>query len=254
MNLIVFMDSSILEELGLTKSEIKVYVALNKVGECTAKSILKESGLQNSVVHATLQKLLQKGFISYIKKSKIKHYRAADPSYLLKYLDDKRNRIKDIIPELISMRNKNEPQGAEIFEGVNGFKTMYSKFMEGANEGDEYLFFSFQTEETSQYKNLFTFYDEMAKERNSKKIITKGILPIENKKLMEAGFPQRYQGLLYVDFPILSNMSILNDKVFFTPWEDKEITFLVQSRQLANCFKDYFNRVWDENKKNVKHY
>jgi sugar-specific transcriptional regulator TrmB len=248
------MDLSIFEEIGLTTSEVKIYLALNKLGISTAGPILDETKLQNSVVHATLNRLLTKGIISYIKKGNVKHYIAANPTILLDILDERRRKISEVIPELLELRKKKEIQEAEIFEGVKGFKVMYSKFIEDGKKDDEYFFFSFETKETEKYKNLFTFYDEMAKERLQKGIITKGILPKKNKELMEKGKPELYQGLLYVDFPVHTNISVFKDKVYFTPWEEKEITFLITSQQLANSFKKYFNSIWEENKKSIKYY
>src|SRR3989338_7621296 len=77
------MDTSIFEELGLTPAEIKIYLALLEQGVSTAGPILQKTGLQNSVVHLTLAKLLVKGFISFVKKGKVKQYRAADPKKIL---------------------------------------------------------------------------------------------------------------------------------------------------------------------------
>ena len=42
------MDTSILEDLGLTQAEIKVYVGLLELGSSSAGHILEKSGLQNS--------------------------------------------------------------------------------------------------------------------------------------------------------------------------------------------------------------
>ncbi len=62
------METAILEDIGLTSSEIKIYLALLELGIGTAGPIMRKTGLQNSVVHATLPKLVEKGFISFVKK------------------------------------------------------------------------------------------------------------------------------------------------------------------------------------------
>ncbi len=54
------MDVTILEDLGLTTAEIKVYIALLELGNSTAGPLVEKSGLQNSVVHRTLHSLIQK--------------------------------------------------------------------------------------------------------------------------------------------------------------------------------------------------
>ena len=71
------MDTSVFEDFGLTGTQIKVYLALLELGESTAGPILKSTGLQNSVLYAALEKLVGKGFASYILKGKRRHYRPA---------------------------------------------------------------------------------------------------------------------------------------------------------------------------------
>ena len=60
------MDISILEDLGLTRGEVKVYIALLEIGSSSVGQIIEKSGLQNSVVHRALNSLIEKGLISYI--------------------------------------------------------------------------------------------------------------------------------------------------------------------------------------------
>ena len=54
------MDTKILEDIGLSNAEIKVYLTLLELGTSTAGPILEKSGLQNSVVHMTLNKLIER--------------------------------------------------------------------------------------------------------------------------------------------------------------------------------------------------
>ena len=52
------MDLSILEDLGLTHAEIKVYVALLELGSSTAGPLINKSQLHNSVVHRAITSLI----------------------------------------------------------------------------------------------------------------------------------------------------------------------------------------------------
>ena len=73
------MDTSVLNEIGLTEAEEKIYLALTELGSAKAGAIISSTGLQNSVVHLTLGKLVKKGLISFVRKGKVRHYQAADP-------------------------------------------------------------------------------------------------------------------------------------------------------------------------------
>ena len=131
------MDTSALENIGLTKNEISIYVSLLELGSVRAGAIVDKSGLQNSVVHLGLKKLIQKGFVSFVKEGKVRRFHACDPDNILRYIDEKRKSCEDLIPALIAKQEHQERQDAEIFEGINGFKNMLYQFMEGGKKGDQ---------------------------------------------------------------------------------------------------------------------
>ena len=54
------MDTRILEDIGLTNAEIKVYMSLLELGVAGAGNIIEKSGLQSSVVHMTLNNLINR--------------------------------------------------------------------------------------------------------------------------------------------------------------------------------------------------
>ena len=92
------MDTQILEDIGLTNAEIKVYLALLELGTSSAGYILDRSGLQNSVVHMTLNKLIDKGFITFVKEGKRNHYQAANPNHIIEFINQKKERFQSLLP------------------------------------------------------------------------------------------------------------------------------------------------------------
>ena len=82
------MNTKILEDLGLTKGEVKVYLALIGLGETTSGPIVEQSGVSVSKVYQILNRLAKKGLSSHILKGKTKYFKAADPNRLLDYLQN----------------------------------------------------------------------------------------------------------------------------------------------------------------------
>ena len=70
------MDTEIFEELGLTRTEIKLYLTLLEIGSSTAGTILEKSKLPNSTVHRDLNSLIERGLINFILEGKRKIYQA----------------------------------------------------------------------------------------------------------------------------------------------------------------------------------
>lgn len=240
------MDTEILKEIGMTNAEIKIYISLLELGISTAGPILEKTGLQNSVVHITLHNLVKKGFVTFIKKGKVKHYRATDPQNINKMIDEKKKRLELFIPNLIGIQNKQERQDAEVFEGFQGFKNMHYEFIKGGKKGDEYLYFSFYTENLNDFEEVYNFYKEFSKERVRRGFNVKGIVPIQVKPKYK---DRDKTNVLFIDFPAPMNISIFNDKVFFTPWEDKKVSYLIHSRQLSQSFRQYFYSIWNKYRK-----
>ena len=241
------MDYSILEDIGLTTAEIKVFLALLELGTATAGPIMEKAGTQNSVTHSTLASLVEKGLISYVKKGHVRNYQTADPDILLKFIDKKRNKLNQLLPELIARQKLVEKQEVEIYEGLRGHRVMLYDFIEDAKKGDEYLFLSFFAKNADDFDDIFELYNEFSKDRRRIGLKTKGIAPIQIK----GKFKDRFKGeeLLFVDFPILTNITIFKNKVFMTPWEDRKMSFLIHSRQLAEMYRQYFYSIWDKYKK-----
>lgn len=237
-----------LENLGLTNAEIKVYFALLELGSTKAGDVIRHSGLQNSVVHMTLQKLVEKGLASFIRHGKIKHYQATDPRNIIRWIDEKKLKFEQILPQLIEKQEHVERQEAEVFEGFRGFKAMCYKFIEDADPGDEYLFFAFITPSIEVDRQVYAFYREFAEDRRRRGLVIRGVAHETRKSLFEE---LRYdtKQIAFVNFPTIQNVSICRNRIIMTPWTDKQVAYLITSHQVATNFRDYFYSIWNHYRK-----
>ena len=130
------METKILEDLGFTNAEIKIYLALLELGLSTAGPIIKKSKLQSSVVHMTLNKLISKGFISFIKEGQRNHYQAADPRHISEYIDEKKLEFEKLLPKLIAKQElAKEKSEVLTFKGKKGIRELLYELLEaGGNE------------------------------------------------------------------------------------------------------------------------
>lgn len=236
------MDTSVLGDIGFTNAEVKVYLALLELGSSSAGPIIDKAELQNSVVHMTLHRLVDKGFVTFIKKGKIKQYHPTDPRNIVNFIEEKKRRFESILPALLSRQQKLEKQEAEVYEGFRGLKFMLYDMIKDAKKGDEYLFFSFYTKNHDDFDSVYLFYKDFENIRKKRGIITKGIAPSSIKNKFNG---RNVSNMIFVDFPIPTNISIFGNKIIFTPWEDKKISFLINSRQLAESFRVYFYSIWN---------
>ncbi len=235
------MDTSVLEDLGLSPGEIKTYLALMQLGNTKVGQIIGRAGIASSAVHNALKSLVDKGLVSYIKKGKMKIYRAASPHHMLDYVNEKKAKLETVLPELEKMqRAAGERQEAEVFEGMNGLKTLMNLLIEDVKKGDEFLFFVTTTQE--QNEEIQRFFSKYDRKRHDAGLIVRGLAPKELRKSLAW---RQYLDIRYPDFPIPTNTSICNDKIAFFSWEPgREVGYLMHSRQIAQRYREFFRSVW----------
>src|SRR3989344_4717573 len=127
------MDTVLLEGLGLTKNEVRVYLALLELGSTPAGPIIKKVGMHRSAVYDLIDLLTDKGLVSYVIKANRKYFEAQDPDRLLEYLDSKRQDInkkelelKKLLPELQLKRTlSKEEQEGTLYKGKKGLKSIF---------------------------------------------------------------------------------------------------------------------------------
>ena len=84
------MESQILEEIGFSKGEVKVYFAMGEIGETTIGPLSKRANITPAKVYPIIEKLNKKGLITEVIKSNIRYFSAVSPKQLLAYLDEKK--------------------------------------------------------------------------------------------------------------------------------------------------------------------
>ena len=234
------MDTKILEDIGLTQGEIKVYLALLESGPTTAGKILEKANIQNSVFHFCVNRLIEKGLVSYIKKNKFRIYQAADPDNFLIYLKDKEKQVENLLPELKEKQTlAKEKQEVELFEGMKGVITLMNALIEDAKKGEEFLFFAPDLEKSEEIQKFYERYDA---KRKSKGLITKGIAPRNLKPLFDK---RTYLQMKYTNSPVPANSGICNDKMAIISWGEKPTGVLIHSKHIVEKQKEFFNSLWE---------
>ncbi|PIN75845.1 hypothetical protein COV18_01545 [Candidatus Woesearchaeota archaeon CG10_big_fil_rev_8_21_14_0_10_37_12] len=239
------MDTQTLEEIGLTHAEIKVYLALLGFGTATAGPILDKTGLHNSVVHTTLNRLIEKGLVSFIKEGKRNHYQAANPKHILTFLDDKKERVQEIIPELLAKQQtaKEKPE-VITFRGVRGVKELLYELLE-AGGNKQYTLGS--TEKAFLLPG--TWWESYHKKRAAKGIKAK-IIFNESLKYWKAETKYKKAEIRYTKkgFEPLTEIIIRNDKVGIIIWTEKPMGVLFHNKALADSYEKHFQLIWNQAK------
>jgi sugar-specific transcriptional regulator TrmB len=234
-------------KIGLTDGETKVYLALSELGSKTVGPIVKKSKVAYSNIYEILNRLISKGLVSFVIKSKTKYFQAAPPSSLLEYVDNKEKELmqnkellKKSLPTLEKLQESYSNQEAEVFLGLKGLRTAYEKMLGKATKKDIVFFSYLYDKQYAEEADLF--YHSI--QDISKKVNVKGIANKEYKKSWFAK-KAKFLNTNFVEHPIPGNIDVFRDMVFIVSWKPEVVGILIKSESIANSFKDYIVGVWN---------
>lgn len=234
-------------KLGLTKGESKVYNSLISEGSLKASEVAKISKVSYSKVYEVLDRLIEKGLVSFIFKNKIKYFNVVEPHKLVEFINKKEEELKEqkeVIQDLIlniQLKNKEKSQNnAEVFLGINGLRTAYKTILNSSNENDKFRYF-FPLREYD--KNVCDFYEKIHAFQKSKQLDERGIAHRDFEKTKYYQNIKEHLKFKFVDFPIPSTIEILNEYVLIVSWES-QTGFLITSKDIAKQFNEYFDEIW----------
>ena len=245
------INLNFLSEIGLTKGETKVYLALLKLGQVTTGIIAKDAQVSRSKIDGILTKLSQKGLVGHLIKGKIRYYTATEPKRILDYLKEKDKELKNqinlaekIIPQLeLKRKSQEQKTNATLYEGKKAIKNFYLSILDDLKSGEIYHVIGASYDENSpEIKDFFQNYHT---QRAKKKIKLKMLANFNTKdKLVPATY--KNSEIRFLPQYLVNDMIAVfyKNKTFIFFWIDEPKGFLIESKEIANSFKIYFDTFW----------
>jgi len=249
------MDIKPLERIGLTKSEIGVYLALLKLGQTTAGPIVDEARVTRSKIYDILERLKNKGLVSYITKQSTKYFSAADPHTILHYLDEKESEIKEekssvlkILPQLLLEQSLSGAKNvAEIFVGIRGMQNAFTQLVQAFDSTEVYYAFGAGSGENTAQMQVF--FSRLHHERLKKKVRTKIIFTESSRGVFRSQEKSLFVQAKYVANTTPAAINIYKNYVVIAILNKEPITILINNQETADSFREYFNVMWNVAKK-----
>lgn len=250
------MDIKILEEIGLTSGEVKVYLALLKIGQNSTGAIAKESQVSRSKVYGILDKLIKKGLVGHLMKEKIIYFTAMEPKRIIDYLEEKNKKfneqrevIKKMIPELEAKQKLEKLKTkAILYEGIKAIKNFYLNILEELSPKETYYIIGATYGENKP--GIKEFFENYHRQRAKKKIKIKMLANYDIKnKLVKTTYLKAE--IKFLPQYLISNMIITfyKNKSFIFFLSKEPVGFLIKNEEITNGFKTYFDAFWKIAKK-----
>lgn len=240
------MNLEILRDIGVSEGELRVYMALLEIGSASTNRIHEKTGIERRNIYDILNKLIERGFVTYIDENKRRVFHLSNPKKIISYivekkgaLDNIKKKIDSILPEILArFESKKSDIKAEVYRGIEGIKAVWEDTL---NYKETYWIGS------GRYvpRRFPDFFNNWNKRRIAKKVIWYNLHRIEMKKEVES-FPLEHLRFLPKEFsanPVV--ICIYGDKVVQFLYGENLFAFLIESKELSENYRVYHKFLWD---------
>ena len=239
-------EAELLETLGLSKSELSVYLAALELGEANAQDISRKSGIKRTSLYNFLDNLKGKQLILEIRKGKKRMYSAANPSYLLQMEKSRTEFLERVIPELMAINNIARKKPRVFYhEGIGGIREIYNEMLR-----DKQNIYAWEDLDSMVGLLPSAFIKDYPMERSAKKIPLRSVTrdtPFARK------FTAENNVRLYRDSRFISSdkfgtdIEIFGNKVaLFSLRKDAPFGVLIEDDGIARTLKIIWQKQWEQ--------
>ncbi|NQU98802.1 TrmB family transcriptional regulator [Candidatus Woesearchaeota archaeon] len=232
------MSKEIIKSLGLSDNESEVYLLLLNQKEALAADIAKKSKISRPHIYDTIAKLIDKGLASYVIKNGKKYFKPADPEVFMDLLKSKEDSLKNILPDLKTLYSpQKEKPVVEVYEGKEGLKVVLNQLIKLGED------FSALGPTINWQKEVPIALERYLRKRE--KIGFKGrLLSPEGTDVLKV--PLNTYKSLPKEYASPATTVMYGDKTCLILWLDTIVTILIENKELAESFKNYFNLMWNQ--------
>ena len=238
------MEETILQEIGLTQNESRVYLSLLKTKAASATVVAQESKIHRVNVYDTLEKLKERGLVSELTIGGKRIFSAANPENITNILKEKEIKLKTILPQLqMNYVMQQKDYAINLYKGTNALRKRLLRFAE----------YNKPIYAWGIPKNVVdvvgkTFVEEMHQQRVKRKQWMYHIYNSDAKERMTYLNTLPYTKAKYLpeiyDSPVETNLC--GDELLMIFPGEEIITVSIMNKALANAYEKYFWLLWEK--------
>jgi len=234
------MDEEIFTGIGLSKNEIKIYLALLELGPSLMGQLCGKTKIHRRNVYDSIEMLKDKGFVSSTIINNRNVFEAADPKRILDILDERKTGIEAILPKLLNRQNK-KSSIVKVYTGPSGRKIIFEDKLNHIEE--QYVLGAHNPSDKTS-----TYIENYHIRRAKKKIHLKMLFISEDRE--SAKKFSRYKfvkvKLLPKNFvsPIAINIYANKTAILLGSGTIESTSILIEDKDLSNDFRNYFDMLW----------
>lgn len=237
------MDVEKLQKLGLNLSEAKVYLALLELGKVQAGEISKRSQINRTTVYDSLERLIERGLVTYVISANKKIFRPVKPAVLVEKIKETEKIATELLPELDYLYKKlKEKEESDIYKGRKGIKSILLDIL----NHKQYAAFGSSGRFIEIMKHDFLMFQKRKKEL---KIKARVILNESSRK--SESVQKAFSQFKFIpdEYSAPTTTFVYDDKIAIIIWSETPVATVIGSKDVAKSYKSYFELVWKQSKK-----
>lgn len=243
------MTLTLLQHLGLSLNEARVYEALMTYGGSGVSTIALRSKVHRRNAYDAIHRLIEKGLVYEVFQQGETVYEAVAPGKLMEFVKEKETELTSAMPHLLSVyRSHRAPQRAYIYKGVEGMKNF---LLEALKTGKD--MYEFGAKGGWFDPRLDTFVQWFLREAKKKDMTFHHIFDWEVQEKVPhipeiLGKPYKFAPKKYTSE---SAIEVFGDHVVtftglgFGKIEDDLTIFVMVSPRLAESYRIWWQMMWD---------
>ncbi len=235
-------EEEILQQIGFSPNEAKVYLALLNLGKAGARQLIQKTGLYSANVYEALEKLQSRGFAGSIEEGKKRFFQASSPMQLLSILRERQEQLQGVLPKLLAVHVRQvENQEATVLRGKEGYRALLEDIL--AERKDYYVLGGVG----KSFQLLPVFMPKFMQER-ARQRIWRTLLFNEFARGSEQAKKRPYSRIRFLPPEMISPATIFiygEKTAIGIIEEDNSFMLLVKNRRVAESFMAYFKALWE---------
>ena len=240
----------LLQQLGFNGNEIAVYMALLGLGMTQAGPIVKATKLHRMMVYTALDKLVQDGFATVVRKKNIQLFQPVDPGILVEKTQRLHELAKAAAPAFRNLLQKSENVvNVRTLVGFEGFiHNLEEIVLSAAKQKDRTVAVIGGAKDKDFYEAVDGWYknytDLLKKNKVHKKLLAPASYSAEFKKKFAAE-PASELRLLPKGLSSPTYTRITKEMVSIEIYHPQLIVIQIRNPAIAEGYLDSFKLLWD---------
>lgn len=236
----------ILENLGLSDNEARVYLASLSLGSTTIMKIAQTAEIKRTTVYSVIDSLKQMGLMKIEVKGFKQLYLAESPDRLDSIISSHREALKGSLPEFMAIYNlKGGESFIKYYEGIEACKSIYEELLN--KENLPYDFYYVISNQDMWHKQDPEYFSRFV-ERRARMGITAKVLYVDSpitQEYMRRQVELRQEAkLLPKSVNITTNMIITSKRVVSHNIVPPIVAIVIENQGVIQTNKEMFEIMW----------